>query len=135
MPGIVLIRPNTRLNLIAVDTRNSEATTSLLKVTSLCKVQVKAYEPSPRLAAVGAIRGVDQDITDKQLKTELRADPALIIHARKLGNSSAVKIQFASTTLPAYALISRVRYQVFPFEERPLQCSNCGRYGHKTVAC
>ncbi|CAN7975559.1 unnamed protein product [Ixodes persulcatus] len=133
--SIVLIRPNTRLNLIAVDTRNSEATTSLLKVTSLFKGQVKAYEPGPRLAAVGVIRGVDQDITDTQLKTELRADPAPIIHARRLGNSSAVKIQFASTTLPAYALISRVRYQVFPFEERPLQCSNCGRYGHKTVAC
>ncbi|CAN7939368.1 unnamed protein product [Ixodes hexagonus] len=132
---IVLIRPNTRLNLIAVDTRNIEAMRSLLAVTSLCKLQVRAYEPGPRSAAVGVIRGVDQDITDTQLKTELRAYPAAILHARRLGSSGVVKIQFASTTLPEYALISCVRYQVFQFEERPLQCSNCGRYGHKTVAC
>ncbi|CAN7986890.1 unnamed protein product, partial [Ixodes hexagonus] len=132
---IVLIRPNTRLNLIAVDTRNIEATRYLLTVTSLCKLQVRAYVPGPRSAAVGVIRGVDQDITDTQLKTELRAYPAAILHARRLGSSSVVKIQFASTTMPEYALISRVRYQVFQFEERPLQCSNCGRYGHKTVAC
>ncbi|CAN8005203.1 unnamed protein product [Ixodes hexagonus] len=132
---IVLIRPNTRLNLIAVDTRNTEATRSLLTVTSLCKLQVGAYEPGPRSAAVGVIKAVDQDTTDTQLKTELGAYPAAILHARTLGSSSVVKIQFASTTLPQYALISRVRYQVLQFEERPLQCSNCGRYGHKTVAC
>lgn len=132
---ILMIRPNKRLNLIAVDTRNAYATKLLLKVTTLCQVDVRAYEPCPRSAAVGIIKGVDQEITDMQLQDELSAEPVPILHARRLGKSSVVKVQFATTQLPDYALLSRVRYRVFPFEERPLQCTNCGRYGHKTVAC
>ncbi|KAG0435418.1 hypothetical protein HPB47_018496, partial [Ixodes persulcatus] len=50
---ILVVRPNKRLNLIAVDTRNSLATKTLLKLTALCGVGVKAYEPGPRSAAVG----------------------------------------------------------------------------------
>lgn len=132
---IIMIRPNTRLNLIAVDTRNAQATKTLLKVTSLCNVGVKAYEPSPRSAAVGVIKGVDPEVTDAQLQGGLSAQSKPVLYARRLGKSSIVKVQFASTKLPEYALLSHVRYRVFPFEERPLQCANCGRYGHKSVTC
>lgn len=52
---ILMVRPNKRINLIAVDTRNPLATNTLLKLTAYCGVGVKAYEPVPRFAAVGVI--------------------------------------------------------------------------------
>lgn len=87
-----MILPNTRLNLIAVDTRNARVTNTLQKITSLYQVEVKAYEPGPRLPAVGIIKGVDRDITDPQLVTEMSADLTRILHARRLGSSSVAKI-------------------------------------------
>ncbi|KAG0438852.1 hypothetical protein HPB47_016845, partial [Ixodes persulcatus] len=48
---ILMVRPNKRLNLIAVDTRNSLATKALLQLTKLCGMDVRAHEPGPRSAA------------------------------------------------------------------------------------
>ncbi|KAM7302474.1 uncharacterized protein ISCGN_017990 [Ixodes scapularis] len=132
--SIQMIRPNNRLNLIAVDTRNAQATRSLLKLTSLCGVTVKSYEPGPRDGAVGVIKGVGDDVDDALLKAGLTSEIP-VIHARRLGKSQVVRILFNGPKMPKYVLLSRVRYQVWDFEERPLQCANCGRFGHKTVVC
>ncbi|KAG0444216.1 hypothetical protein HPB47_014036, partial [Ixodes persulcatus] len=47
--GIILVRPNRRLNLLAsIDTRNRDATKALLAVTTIGGIPVQAYEPFPR---------------------------------------------------------------------------------------
>lgn len=43
--GVLRVRPNPRLNLLALDTRNNESTRSLLALTSVEGISVKTYEP------------------------------------------------------------------------------------------
>lgn len=49
-PEIILeIRPNTRINVIAVDTRNGQTSRALLSLTNLCGMTVKVTSPFPVL--------------------------------------------------------------------------------------
>ncbi|KAG0419587.1 hypothetical protein HPB47_004005 [Ixodes persulcatus] len=62
------IRPNSRLNLIAVDTRNGQTTRALLACTQICGLKVRAYEPVPRHFAVGVIKDVDTSLSDAEIE-------------------------------------------------------------------
>lgn len=65
--GVMHIRHNRRLSIIAVDTRNTESTTSLLAIKTLCGVKVRAYEPRPASSTVGVIKDVDDTISEQEL--------------------------------------------------------------------
>ncbi|CAN7982033.1 unnamed protein product [Ixodes pacificus] len=52
--SVIQIRPNYRLNL-SVDTRNMAASSSLLKVSSLLGIPVRAFEPRSPAQATGVI--------------------------------------------------------------------------------
>lgn len=132
--GVIQIRPNHRLNVLAIDTRNLESTKALLKLTRIGSIQVLAYEPRPRDSAVGIIRDVDSDITDAELKDTLRATVP-VTNARRLGRSLTVKLVFATPMTPEYVTIGYIRYKVHPYTEKPLQCSNCFGFGHVRYAC
>lgn len=53
--GIIAIRPNYQLNLLALDTKNSESTKALLTLTSIAGIAVQVHGPQPRDAAIGII--------------------------------------------------------------------------------
>lgn len=65
--GVIHTRSNLRLNLLAVDTPNSETTSTLLPITQPSRVPVRAYETSLNVMAVGVVHGIPSDITEKQL--------------------------------------------------------------------
>ncbi|KAG0412021.1 hypothetical protein HPB47_010855 [Ixodes persulcatus] len=132
--GIIQIRPNYRLNLLALDTRNVESTKALLRLKSLGAVQVMTYEPPPLSAYVGVIRGVSTEIADAELGAALR-EKAPVIQVRRLGTSEAVKITFASGATCEHVYIGHTRYEVFPYLERPRQCPKCNRFGHIASTC
>ncbi|KAG0441402.1 hypothetical protein HPB47_015957 [Ixodes persulcatus] len=71
--GVILIRPNYRLNLLAIDTRNTKSKKTLLKLTSLCGMKVTVYEAHQRSSAVGIIRGISQEIIEEDLHVGIRA--------------------------------------------------------------
>ncbi|KAG0429367.1 hypothetical protein HPB47_023682 [Ixodes persulcatus] len=127
--GIIQIRPNYRLNLLALDTRNVESTKALIRLKSLGPVQVMTYEPPPPSAYVGVIRGVSTEIADAELCAALRGE-APVIRVRRLGTSEAVKITFASGATCEHVYIGHTRYEVFPYLEKPRQCPKCNRFGH-----
>lgn len=81
--SIIQIRPNYRLNLLALDTRNVESTKALLRLKSLGAVQVMTYEPPPPSAYVGVIRGLSTEIADPELCAALR-EKAPVIQVRRL---------------------------------------------------
>ncbi|KAG0444677.1 hypothetical protein HPB47_013521, partial [Ixodes persulcatus] len=56
------IRPNYRLNLLSLDARNMAASSSLLKVSSLLGIPIRAFEPRSPAQATGAIKGIDAAI-------------------------------------------------------------------------
>ncbi|KAG0422178.1 hypothetical protein HPB47_001974 [Ixodes persulcatus] len=76
--GVIQIRPNYRLNLLAIDARNVESTKALLQLKNLGTVQVQTYEPPPPSASVGIIRGVSADIEDADLLAAMREKSSVI---------------------------------------------------------
>lgn len=132
--GVIQIRPNHRLNILALDTRNVESTKALLLLKRIGTIEVQAYEPRKGEFAVGTIRDVDGDITDAQLKASLRST-APVSHVRRLGKSQVVKVDFATPDIPEYLTIGYIRYKVHPYIQKPLQCTNCFRFGHVRYAC
>lgn len=132
--GVILVRPNRRLNVLAIDTRNTEATKALLGLTSLGGIAVLAYEPLPRELAAGVIYEVPVDITEAELQSAVRAT-APVLSICRLGKSESVKVVFSTDTLPEYVTVGYTRYKLQPYIEKPRQCWKCGRFGHVRTAC
>ncbi|KAG0439948.1 hypothetical protein HPB47_016455, partial [Ixodes persulcatus] len=82
--GVIQIRPNYRLNLLAIDARNVESTKALLQLKNLGAVKVQTYEPPPPSASAGIIRGVSADIEDGYLLAPMR-EKASAIQAQRCG--------------------------------------------------
>lgn len=131
---ITEVRYNFRLNLIAVDTRNGMSTNVLLKCSDLCGIQVRAYQPLGHPAITGIIKNVDAGIQDEALPKHVRSTVRLV-KMRRLGQSTVIKLTFYGDKLPEYVSLGHVRHQVFPFTERPIQCNNCCRFGHREAVC
>lgn len=132
--GVLQLRPNYRLNLLAIDTRNTAATEHLLKITAIGDIPVRTYEPRPENCARGVIRGVPQDISDSELYDNLRQRTP-VRSARRLGTSRVVQIVFATDTRPDYVILGYTRYQVYDYSEKPTQCTRCQRFGHIAATC
>ncbi|KAG0437546.1 hypothetical protein HPB47_017390 [Ixodes persulcatus] len=104
---ILEIRYNSHLNLVAVDVRNGQTTRGLLRCTELCGIKVRAYEPPPRHCATGVIKDVDTTLTDEEITNNLRSPENRVARLRRL---------------------------VAPFQEKPVQCRKCCRYGHRQAS-
>ncbi|KAG0428856.1 hypothetical protein HPB47_024189 [Ixodes persulcatus] len=104
---IIQVRPNDRLNLIAVDVRNGQAAKTLINTAMLCAVPVRAYSPLSGPSSYGVIQGVDAEITEDEIARNLRAEDTCckIANVRRLGRSRVVKVAFTSTKLPSYVLL------------------------------
>ncbi|KAM7303423.1 uncharacterized protein ISCGN_013381 [Ixodes scapularis] len=132
--GIIQIRPNYRLNLLALDTRNLESTKAILQLKNIGPLQVHTYEPTPASSSVGVIRGVSVEIADDDLWASIRVkSPGT--QARRLGKSEVVKLIFTTGTPPDHVYVGHTRYQVLPYLEKPRQCLKCNRFGHIASTC
>lgn len=132
--GVLQIRPNPRLNLLALDTRNMESTKALLGVTILCGIPVQAYTPRSPDKAVGVIRGLPTDMTNTDVQNAVRATVP-VVSARRLGSSEVVQMVFQGTKAPEHVSIGYTRFKVLPYIERPRQCTKCRRFGHIASTC
>ncbi|KAG0441614.1 hypothetical protein HPB47_015904 [Ixodes persulcatus] len=132
--GIHEVRFNSRLNVIAVDTRNGEATKTLLNLKALCGIPVMSYSPLAGTTVNGTIQDIDKELSNEEITSHLRSN-IKVGAVRRLGKSSTVKVTFRGKILPTHVLLGHVRLPVHPFQERPIQCLNCFGFGHKRVAC
>lgn len=132
--GLIRVRPNPRLNLLALDTRNTAATKDFLGLTCIGKVEVQAYEPRPNDSSVGIIHGVSTEISDADLQTAVRTTVP-VQNVRRLGSSEVVKLIFSTARAPVHVLIGYTRFAVQPYVEKPLRCPKCFRLGHVAGAC
>lgn len=129
---ITEIRVNQRKNVIAVDATTTEASALLLQQTMLCGIQVRAYLPRSINSLAGVIRGIDKDPSLEDLTSIMRTE-AEILHVRRLGESTTTCIVFAGKKLPSHVKVGYVRYSVWPYESRPLQCQKCHKLGHSPL--
>lgn len=134
-PSCILeVRVNSRKNLLAVETRNGFTTRLLLKLTSLCGVAVRAYEPRGMQISVGTIHFLDTELSDEALFESVKS--AVPIRAlRRLGTSQTVRIDFDSPCLPQHVYVGLVRHAVDAYISSPVQCRRCGVFGHVLAAC
>ncbi|XP_042150784.1 uncharacterized protein LOC121838540 [Ixodes scapularis] len=131
---ILQIRPNERLNVVAVDVRNGQTTRTLLKCPELCGVSVRAYQSLEGPTSIGVIKNVDAELSDPEILENLRSD-GRIARVRRLGATGVVMLTFNCSPLPSFVLLGRVRQKVTEFKPRPIQCRNCGGFGHFAVSC
>ncbi|KAG0434086.1 hypothetical protein HPB47_019362 [Ixodes persulcatus] len=102
--SILQIRPNKALNVIAIDTRNLLTTAQLLKRETLLGVPMYAYEPRSKTHAVGVIKDVAKDITEEELRAQLKSTIKLA-QLRRLGDSQTVRLTFVGSELPSHVAV------------------------------
>lgn len=133
--GVLQVRPNYRLNLLAVDTRNADATARLLKIKTIQGISVQAYEPRSSECGAGVIRDVPGDLSDPEILVALRQKTP-VKSVRRLGKlSKSVRIVFATETAPEHVFLGYTRYRVYPYVQTPRQCTKCQRFGHVATMC
>lgn len=67
------MRPNHRLNILDLDTRNQESIKALTDLKLIVAVEVYLYESRKRESAVATIRDVDGNISEAELRVPLRS--------------------------------------------------------------
>ncbi|KAH7972682.1 hypothetical protein HPB52_015278 [Rhipicephalus sanguineus] len=132
--GVLQVRPNERLNLLAVDTRSAEVSERLLKIKNIGEIALQAYEPRPNNCGVGVIKGVPTDLDQQDIFSAL-LQRAPVKSVRRLGASENVRIVFATESAPEHVILGYTRYRVYKYIESPRQCSKCQRFGHVAGTC
>ncbi|XP_037501527.1 proline-rich protein 36-like [Rhipicephalus sanguineus] len=131
-PGITAIRVNHRRNIVAVDATTRECLESLLALTELRGIPVSGKEPADRRSSTGFLHGVDGEHDDNTLLASLQSSVPVLSAARE---GRTVTLRFGGPVPPEQVMLFRVRFPVRPARPRPLQCKQCGRYGHVREAC
>ncbi|KAG0429295.1 hypothetical protein HPB47_023769 [Ixodes persulcatus] len=67
------VRYYRRKNLLAMDTLNGQATRTLLGQTTLCGMEVRAFEPRGKASSVGIVRDIDSTLSDSAILGVLRS--------------------------------------------------------------
>jgi hypothetical protein len=89
----------------------------------------------------GIIFGVDVDITDEDLKTNVLSPyEEVVASVLRIKNRSGealphVILSFEGKDLPEYVMIGYSRFNVKPYVPRPIRCFRCQQYGHMANAC
>ncbi|KAH7983449.1 hypothetical protein HPB52_012091 [Rhipicephalus sanguineus] len=131
-PGVAAVRVNHLRNVVAADPTTPECLAGLLSISELHDTPVTAREPADRRSCLGFVYGVDGDLADSELIGAI-ASSAPVTAATREGRS--VKLRFASAVPPAQISIYGLQLRVRHVKPRPMQCRQCGRFGHVAAAC
>ncbi|KAH7961200.1 hypothetical protein HPB52_005397 [Rhipicephalus sanguineus] len=131
-PGVAAIRVNHQRNIVAADVTTRECLEQLLALTELRGIAVKARQPADRLTSIGYLHGVDGEPDNASLLCGLQSSLPVL---SATGEGSTVTLRFAGPVPPQHVKLFLVRFPVRPARPRPLQCRQCGRFGHAREAC
>ncbi|KAG0435739.1 hypothetical protein HPB47_018341, partial [Ixodes persulcatus] len=132
--GIHEVRFNSRLNVIAVDTRNDEATKTLLNLKALCGIPVMSYSPLAGTTVNGMIQDVDKELSNEEISSHLRSN-IKVGAVRRLGKSSTVKVTFRGQVLQPMFFWVMYAIPSILFKKGPSSAFTALGFGHKRVAC
>ncbi|KAH7978447.1 hypothetical protein HPB49_005524 [Dermacentor silvarum] len=116
--------------VFASDVTNADPT-PLLAVSEICGVDVKA-KSAPKNVCTGVIFGVDPAF-DCDTVAQNIASSAPIVACTRSGRNLVLK--FAGSSPPQEIALFKQSRPVRPRRPRPLQCTNCGKYGHVPATC
>ncbi|KAH7986190.1 hypothetical protein HPB52_025144 [Rhipicephalus sanguineus] len=131
-PGVAAIRVNHHRNVVAADATSQDCLEQLLTLTELQGIPVTARQPADRRTCTGFLHGVDGDPDDESLLSGLQS-AVWVLSATREGRT--LTLRFEGPVPSDQVTLHRVRFPVPPARPRPLECRQCGRYGHVKETC
>ncbi|XP_070381709.1 uncharacterized protein [Dermacentor albipictus] len=130
--GVAAVRVNHRRNIVAADTTTRECQEELLAITELRGISVTARLPAVRGQSTGYLHGVDGLPEDADLLGAIVSSVPVLSATR---DGSTVTIRFAGPVPPERLSLYKLGFRVRPARPRPVQCRQCGRFGHVLESC
>jgi len=144
---VQVVRTNTGLRIL---TQNEEQKKKILKLTSLCGINVttslpystsnnshenRSYNKGVDFKVKGVIHGIEEEDENlKELAEAIGAD-----HIKRIGNpetSKTILVTFAQgMNLPPFIHAFGRRFKVFEYIPRPMRCDKCQQFGHLKQHC
>ncbi|KAL3174895.1 hypothetical protein MRX96_010926 [Rhipicephalus microplus] len=131
-PGVATIRVNQKRNIVAADATTRECLEQLLTIKELKGIPVSAKEPADHKTSIGYLHGVDGEPAVDSLLPGIQSAVPVLSAARE---GRTVTLRFAGPVPPEHVSLFLVRFPVRPARPRPLQCRQCGRFGHVKESC
>ncbi|KAL3196814.1 hypothetical protein MRX96_045085 [Rhipicephalus microplus] len=131
-PGVAAIRVNQKRNIVAADATMRECLEQLLTIKELKGIPVTAKEPADHKTSTGFLHGVDGEPAVDSLLPGIQSAVPVLSAARE---GRTVTLRFAGPVPPEHVSLFLVRFPVRPARPRPLQCWQCGRFGHVNESC
>ncbi|KAH7934471.1 hypothetical protein HPB51_029163 [Rhipicephalus microplus] len=131
-PGMAAIRVNQKRNIVAADATTRECLEQLLTIKELKGIPVSAKEPADHKTSIGYLHGVDGEPAVDSLLPGIQSAVPVLSAARE---GRTVTLRFAGPVPPQHVSLFLVRFPVRPARPRPLQCRQCGRFGHVKESC
>ncbi|KAH8033445.1 hypothetical protein HPB51_012898 [Rhipicephalus microplus] len=131
-PGVAAIRVNQKRNIVAADATTRECLEQLLNIRELKGIPVSAKEPADHKTSIGYLHGVDGEPAVDSLLPGIQSAVPVLSAARE---GRTVTLRFAGPVPPEHVSLFLVRFPVRPARPRPLQCRQCGRFGHVKESC
>ncbi|KAH7982919.1 hypothetical protein HPB52_008103 [Rhipicephalus sanguineus] len=131
-PGVAAIRINHKRNIVAADVTTRECLGQLLALTELQGISVTAKEPADRQSSIGFLHGVDGKPDSATLLTSIQSSLPVLSATRE---GSTVTVRLAGPVPPQHLTLFLVGFLVRLARPRPLQCRQCGCFGHTKETC
>lgn len=110
---------------------------------------INVYIPYFYTQVIGIIRGVDTDLTNEEIKSQIRTEEKYeVLNAFRFSRkyftekgeiqylpTQTVKVTFRAQTLPKRVYLYFTSSEVETYKVPILQCHNCQRYGHYAKYC
>lgn len=130
------ILPNGAMLLLC---RNMDQVGKAMKVGKILGKRVEVIIPEKKSELKGVIYGVCADISEEEIKENIRGGKATDVKrfkAKEGGNiNTPVLISFDGSVLPARVFLGCLSFQVRPYQRPPLRCFKCQRFGHMAASC
>ncbi|XP_070395457.1 uncharacterized protein [Dermacentor albipictus] len=130
--GVAAVRVNHRRNIVAADTTTRECQEELLAITELHGISVTARLPAVRGQSTGYLHGVTGLPADADLLGAMESSVPVLSATR---DGSTITVRFAGPVPPEHLSLFKLGFRVRPARPRPVQCRQCGRFGHVLESC
>lgn len=125
--------------MLLVMCKSAETKKKANAVKKIAGLIVEVYISNRIEGVKGVIYGVCADITEKEMKEQIKGGEVKEVKrfkARNGGNPDApVLITFDGDSLPLRVFFGCLSFQVKKYERPPLRCFQCQRFGHVAAAC
>lgn len=133
------LKVRTIQNLIAIDTYRPSAEKKILQLTQVniagTTRPARAYLATSQANTKGVVHGIPASVPEEEFQRELEVQGANILQVRRIGTSNSLLITVEGSTLPRYALYSRLVIRMHPYRPRSLLCVHCYTIGHRADVC